>query len=243
MSLVSTVLGQSPPDSVFGLAVKGGVMMIPIAICSLVVVTVVLERLSLLRVRRVVPPLFERELQSALDTRGTAAGLALCDTDASPIARTLAAGLRSLDLGHDVVERQVAAAGDTEVHALRKWLRCLSVVAAVAPLLGLTGTIFGMIRAFQTVANSGESLGRAELLAGGIYEAMISTAAGLLVAIPTIVLYHYLSARIDRIARELDRVAVRFVQRYSLGVAVTPNRDDRISLDIASATPTPVAGG
>ena len=223
MLLADMTLAQSQPDSVFGLAVRGGVMMIPIAICSLIVVTVVLERLSVLRVRRIVPPTFEEELHRTINARGADAGEAMCDADGSPIARTIAAGLRSLPLGHDVVERQLASAGETEVHTLRKWLRSLSVIAAVAPLLGLTGTIFGMIRAFQTVASSGESLGKAELLAGGIYEAMISTAAGLLVAIPTIVLYHYLSARIERSARELDRVAVGFVQRYALGLpAATP---------------------
>ena len=79
-----------------------------------------------------------------------------------------------------------------------------------------------MIRAFQTVAISGDSLGKAELLAGGIYEAMITTAAGLLVAMPTIIFYHWLSSNVDRLARELDRMAVDFVERYVLERGATP---------------------
>ena len=99
-----------------------------------------------------------------------------------------------------------------------------------------------MIRAFQTVATSGESLGKAELLAGGIYEAMITTAAGLLVAIPTIIFYHWLASRVDRMARELDRIAVDFVERYVL----EPTHPVRVSLSSrngAVAEPKPVAAG
>lgn len=216
---------QAQPESVFGLAVKGGIMMIPIAICSLVVVTVVLERLSILRLSRIVPSGFEPGLESAISEGGAAAGAAYCASHPSPIARIIAAGVTKLSLGHDIVERHISAAGESEIYLLRKRLRGLSVVAAVAPLLGLTGTIFGMIKAFQTVAGSGDSLGKAELLAGGIYEAMISTAAGLLVAMPTIVLYHYLASRIDRVARELDRIAVGFVERHALhvfGISAAP---------------------
>ena len=210
------MLAQAEQDSVFGLAVKGGIMMIPIAICSLVVVAVVLERLSILRSSRVVPAGFERELDTAIEAGGPSAGADYCTSHESPVSRVITAGIRKLSLGHEIVERHISAAGESEVYLLRKRLRSLTVVAAVAPLLGLTGTIFGMIRAFQTVASSGDSLGRAELLAGGIYEAMISTAAGLLVAIPTVVFYHYLAARIDRLTRELDRVAVGFVERHAL---------------------------
>jgi biopolymer transport protein ExbB len=103
---------------------------------------------------------------------------------------------------------------------MRKRLRSLVVITALAPLLGLTGTIFGMIRAFQTVALSSEALGKAELLARGIYEAMITTAAGLLVAMPTLVLFHFLAGRVEQMAHELDRLAVGFVNRHLHGTQV-----------------------
>ena len=81
--------------------------------------------------------------------------------------------------------------------------------------MGLLGTIFGMIKAFQTVATSGEALGKTELLAEGIYQAMITTAAGLLVAIPVIIAYHLLCAKIDRLVEEMDRITLEFVEQYA----------------------------
>ncbi len=210
------LLAQNAPPSVFELATKGGVMMIPITLCSLVVVAVVLERLAVLRKPRVVPPGFEKKLHAAMETGGPADARQACTKHDSPAARVVAAGLDKLGHGPEIVEKHLTAQGEYELHLLRKRLRMLTVIAAIAPLLGLTGTIFGMIRAFQTVAMSGESLGKAELLAGGIYEAMITTAAGLLVAIPTIIFYHWLVSRVDGLARELDRIAVDFVERYVL---------------------------
>jgi biopolymer transport protein ExbB len=191
-------------------------MMVPIVLCSLVVVAVVLERLAVLRRPRVVPAGFEKKLHAAMQSGGVAEAKDVCTKDQSPAARVIAAGLDKLGHAPEVVEKHLAAQGEHELFVLRKRLRTLTVIAAIAPLLGLTGTIFGMIRAFQTIATSGESLGKAELLAGGIYEAMITTAAGLLVAIPTIIFYHWLTSRVDIIARELDRVAVDFVERYVL---------------------------
>ncbi len=216
------LLAQSGTPSVFELATKGGLMMIPIVLCSLVAVAVVLERLAVLRLPRVVPPEFEKNLHAAMESSGPAEARSVCTKYASPASRILAAGLDKLGHAREVVEKHLTAQGEHELYLLRKRLRALTVIAAIAPLLGLTGTIFGMIRAFQTIAMSGQSLGKAELLAGGIYEAMITTAAGLLVAIPTIIFYHWLTSRVDTIARELDRVAIDFVERYVLESAHTP---------------------
>ncbi len=232
-----SLIAQAAPETVFGLAIKGGIMMIPIVLCSLVVVAVVLERLSVLRDRRVIPPGFSGGLHEAM-RQGPDRGRSYCETSASPIGRVIAAGIGKLGYGHQFVEKSLASAGEHELALLRKRLRMLTVVAAVAPLLGLTGTIFGMIRAFQTVAVSGDSLGKAELLAGGIYEAMITTAAGLLVAMPTVVFYHYLAARVDRIARLMDRIAVGFVDRYALPNGHTP--DTIVERDASVDIETPV---
>ena len=226
---VMLVLAQAsaPPSlgSVFALAVKGGIMMIPIGVCSLLVVAIVVERSAVLRRGRVVPPAFVEGLKTAAEPGGPAAADAarsLCEEADHPASRVIAAGLAKLGHTAEVVEKHIAAAGENEVYAMRTRVRALSVIAALAPLLGLTGTIFGMIRAFATVAESGDNLGRAELLAGGIYEAMITTAAGLLVAMPTIVFYHWLSGRIERLTRELDALAVWFVERFVLEPGPAP---------------------
>lgn len=207
--------------SVLDLAFKGGPMMLPIGLCSLVVVAVVFERAGVLRRARVAPPGFRGRLARTLgEGRPGRAERAeaekLCRKDDHGAARVLLAGLGKLGHRHEVVEKHLAAAGEDEVYRMRRRLRALSVIAAIAPLLGLTGTIFGMIEAFQTVATSEEALGKAGRLAGGIYEAMITTAAGLLVAIPTLVCYHWLSGRVEALTRELDRLAVWFVETYVL---------------------------
>ena len=87
----------------------------------------------------------------------------------------------------------------------------LSLLYSVATLLGLLGTILGLIEAFQTVALSGEALGKTELLAKGIYEAMITTAAGLFVAIPTVIAYHWISSKIERLVGDMDRMTLEFL--------------------------------
>jgi len=211
-------------DSIWDFVVKGGPVMIPIALCSLIALAVVIERLVSLRRRRVIPPEFLPGLEEVLGRDGVDAGrrseaVQYCTENASPIAHVFAAGIKRLGQPIETLERHVQEAGQREVLKLRRYLRSLSVIASVAPLLGLLGTIMGMIEAFRTVASSGEALGRTELLAEGIYEAMITTASGLMVAIPVLMIFHWLSARIDAIVSEMDRMTVDFVESYALGMA------------------------
>jgi biopolymer transport protein ExbB len=222
IGMVAT-LGRGGPGaaievtSVWDFLIKGGIMMIPIGICSLVVVAVVVERLVVLRRSSVVPAGFERGVSKALDEGGRESAGTYCRRHDSPISRVIAAGLAHFGRPLQYVERHVSSAGEHEVFGLRRRLRVLSVITAVAPLMGLTGTIFGMIKAFQTVALSGEALGKTEMLAEGIYEAMITTAAGLLVAIPTLILYHWISGKIERLVREMDGICVRVAERIATG--------------------------
>jgi biopolymer transport protein ExbB len=203
-------------QSIWDFIVKGGLMMIPIGICSFIALTVVVERLISLRRGAVVPPAFLRELREALGQAPAdwERGLEHCRNTRSPLANVFAAGIRRLDRGPQRVEQAIQEAGEREALRLRKFLRVLSVIAAVAPLLGLLGTILGMIRAFQTVAASADALGKTEMLAGGIYEAMITTAAGLVVAIPTLVCFHWISGKVDGIVADMDRMTVEFLEEF-----------------------------
>lgn len=216
--------------SVLDFVQKGGIMMVPIIICSLVALAVVIERAAVLRRSRVIP----RSLEEAFDQlmlsgrKARQDALDLCRAHDSPAARILAAGVSKLGHRTEVVEKHMGAVGEQEVYQLRRRLRVLVVVTAVAPLLGLTGTILGMIKAFQTVALSGEALGKAELLAEGIYEAMITTAAGLIVAMPTLVLYHWLSGKVERLTRDLDVMAVTFVERHVLDPIESDEAPDHV---------------
>jgi biopolymer transport protein ExbB len=201
-------------QSVWDFIVKGGPMMVPIGLCSLIALTVIIERLVSLRRRRVIPPKLMSGLREVFrDPRGDREqGLNYCQADDSPLATVLATAIRRFGEPVELLERHIQESGQRAVVPLGKNLRVLSVIAAIAPLLGLLGTIFGMINAFQTVAASGEALGKTELLAEGIYEAMITTAAGLMVAIPVLLAYHWISARIESLVAEVDRVTVEFVE-------------------------------
>lgn len=229
-TLVLAAVGQNATDagglgsssaavqvqSIWDFAVKGGPMMIPIGLCSLIALTVIIERTISLRRGSIIPSSFLVGLKKILGNGDHDRNevLAYCSENNSPIARVFAAGIKKLGMSVELVEKHIQEAGQREVLKLRKYLRGLSVIASISPLLGLLGTIFGMITAFQTVATSAESLGKAELLAKGIYQAMITTAAGLMVAIPVLVAYHWITAKIDRLVAEMDHMTVDFVEEY-----------------------------
>lgn len=220
----STPRAGAPPEastSLWELVVKGGPMMVPIALASLVALAVVAERMAMLRRKHVIPAGFLDGLGRALESSGgdAKAGLDYCRGKPSPISRICAAGLARAGRPLELIEKRITEQGEQEILHLRKRLRVLSVIASVTPLLGLTGTIFGMIEAFQTVAFQGEALGRTEQLAGGIYEAMVTTAAGLLVAIPALIFYHMLASRIERLVAEMDRASISFVEEWLEGTA------------------------
>ncbi len=204
--------------SVADFVAKGGPVMIPIILCSLVALAVVAERLIALRRSRLVPPAFVPGLKAVLrdPVRDRGAAVEYCRNDPSPIAAVLTVAIKRLGEPIDLLERHVAEAGERQVQRLRIRLRLLAVIASVAPLLGLLGTITGMIKAFQTVATSAEALGKTEMLAEGIYEAMITTAAGLIVAIPVLLFHNWISATIERRITEIDQIASEFVEEYVL---------------------------
>jgi biopolymer transport protein ExbB len=200
-------------------------MMIPIGLCSLVAVTVIVERFISLRRANVIPAAFLPGLRTVLKAKpgDKDVAIAYCRKSKSPVASVFAAGLKKLNGSPELMEKHIQEAGEREVVKLRKNVRSLSVIASVSPLMGLLGTIFGMITAFQTVAVSGEALGKTEMLAEGIYQAMITTAAGLAVAIPVLICYHWISAKIDKLVSDIDYMTVEFMDEVAdgkLGAAV-----------------------
>ena len=211
----ATAAANVTVNSVWDFVLKGGFMMIPLGLCSFIAFALVAERLASLRRTRIIPTSFVPGLRDIVQARPNdrQALLAYCQQNSSPIGRVFASGFRRLGTAPlEVVERHVEEAGQREVLRMRRNLRALSVIAAVSPLLGLLGTILGMIDAFQTVATSGEALGKTELLADGIYAAMITTAAGLIVAIPVLICYHWLSARVERLVMEIDEATYEFIE-------------------------------
>ncbi|HRX50115.1 MAG TPA: MotA/TolQ/ExbB proton channel family protein [Candidatus Krumholzibacteria bacterium] len=184
---------------------SGNVMMIPLGLCSLVGLTVFLERLYALRRGRIVYP----EVAEAVATLDAGPDLgvakAILDRKPGPFSNIVRAGLDHADDDWTIVRDVLQEAGRQEAVRISRNLGVLETVAAVAPLLGLLGTVFGMIRVFSAVSSAG--LGDPELLSGGISEAMITTAAGLIIGIPTLVAYNWLRGRADAIIFELEQHA------------------------------------
>jgi biopolymer transport protein ExbB len=194
----------------YDLALQGGWLMIPIGICSVVSLAFIVERWIALSSHRLLPSRFEGELETAM-TQGPEKALELCEKERALIGRIFAAGLRRWHAPRADVERAIEDAGGREVTLLQRRLRPLMIVVALAPLLGLLGTVFGMIEAFQAMAAL-KARG-ADVLAGGIAKALITTAAGLLVAIPTQVAWYWLRGKVDRFGAAIEALFERTLAR------------------------------
>lgn len=197
-------------QTVWDMVIKGGWMMIPLGVCSLVALAIVVERMIITARARVAPPEFLGRVQGMRGSPRQA--LAAAKAERSPIGAVLAAVIASRGEERAQREKRAQDAGEREIIRLRERMRLLSSLPQVATMLGLLGTVFGMIRTFTVVAASGESLGKTEKLAQGIYEAWTATAAGLAVAIPTLVMYHVIMARIDAAARVMDETAQAWIE-------------------------------
>jgi biopolymer transport protein ExbB len=218
-----------PKLSVWALIMKGGPVMIPIGACSLVALAIIFERVVSLRRSKIIPAAFLPGIKGLLSNGDfdRSATLDYCRSQDSPIARIFAVGIRRLGEPIELLEKHVEESGQREVAKLRKYLRALAAIASISTLLGLLGTILGLIEAFQTVAASGEALGKTELLAGGIYEAMVTTAAGLCVAIPVIIAHQALCARVERLVTEMDETTLEFIESYAERPAASPRESSK----------------
>jgi biopolymer transport protein ExbB len=204
---------------------SGGILMLPLLACSFALVVFGIERAVSLRTGRVVPRLFTERLIGRLEAGDIPRGEALdaCEADGSPAARVFAAVVRRW--GRPAVEIEQAAidACERELNHLRRYRRIFTGVATIAPLFGLLGTVLGLIRAFNDVAGAG-AMGRPDLLARGFGEALVTTAMGLLVAIPAMVLHWYFTSRVDRLAMRLDETCQRVIDEVSHEALGAPQR-------------------
>lgn len=194
----------------------GGPTVWPIMAASFVLVLVVLERFYSLRKRRVVPGPFidcylSQIAEGALE-RGSA--LDLCDENPSPMAEVFAAGTKKWGKPAVEVEQAVLDEGERVAAQLRRYLRVISGVSQITPLLGLLGTVWGMIEAFNAIS-ANDAMGKSALLAGGISSALLSTAAGLIVAIPAMTLYLYFAGRVEMLVSEIDYYGQQLVSLIS----------------------------
>jgi biopolymer transport protein ExbB len=194
----------------------GGVLMYPILLCSIVSMVFLFERTISLRRGRIIPdPFVKRFLHQLREGQlDREQALALCEENSSPLATVFAAAVKKWGRPAVEVEQAVIDSGERVTNDLRRYLRVFNGVATISPLLGLLGTVFGMIAAFNAIATS-KALGRPELLASGISEALLTTAFGLTVAIPALLFYWIFVSLVDRRIIEIDALGQELVALIS----------------------------
>jgi biopolymer transport protein ExbB len=194
----------------------GGPVMYPIAICSFLLVIFVCERFISLRRGTVIPRpfvtrIFEQLREGQLDREQA---IALCEKNGSPVALVLMGGFKKWGRTAVEVEQSVLDSGERVANSLRKYIRLFNGISQVAPLLGLLGTVMGMISSFNAISTSQES-GQREMMASGIAEALITTAAGMLIAIPALLAYLHFVSRVDQLVSEIDSHGQKLVEMVS----------------------------
>ncbi|MFJ3263833.1 MotA/TolQ/ExbB proton channel family protein [Pseudomonas sp. NY15437] len=188
----------------------GGWMMLPILLSSVAAMAIVAERLWTLRLSRVAPPQLLGQVWKQIKDKKMNSQ-ALKDLRASsPLGEILAAGLANSKHGREIMKECIEEAASRVIHELERYLNALGTIAAMAPLLGLLGTVFGMIQIFS--AFMGDGMANAPMLAGGISKALITTAAGLIVAIPSVFFHRYLLRRVDELVIAMEQEAIKLVE-------------------------------
>lgn len=193
----------------FELVVAGGWLMLPIVLCSIIVLGICIEKYLALNPQKIAPQHLLAQVWGWLKNNQMNPSRLAELRSTSPLGLILAAGLSNSRHGRDVMKESIEEAASKVIHDLERYLNPLGTIAAVAPLLGLLGTVIGMIKVFNEIMIAGT--GNAGVLAGGISEALITTAAGLTVAIPALIMHRYYVRRIDSIVVTLEQEAVKLV--------------------------------
>ena len=199
---------------------RAGFIAWPLLIASVSGVAVILERLWSTQRDRVLPRNLDLQVSELVRAGKLEEAIAVCRRDDSPLARILVAGLRKIRSQRDGVSREelievLELTGKRELSALQRYVGILGTIAAIAPLLGLLGTVLGMIRTFAVIEVNG--IGNPQLLAGGISEALTATAAGICIAVPAVVFYRLFLSRARALGLELEEavhaILFEFAQR------------------------------
>jgi biopolymer transport protein ExbB len=224
-ALPDTAQASAPPaaetQSVLDILLLGGWVMIPILVLSLLTVYLFVERLLTLRRAQADPEAITARVKQYMRSGDKQGAIAFCQERDTPITRILKQGLERLGRPIAEIQDAVQAAGKYEAFELERRTNLLASIAGIAPLLGFLGTVLGMIRAFQEIQNLQGNV-NPSVLAGGIWEALITTAAGLVVGILALFFYNYLLARIRRLINDMERSATNFID--VLQEPVAPSR-------------------
>jgi len=195
---------------VFELLKAGGILMVPIVACSILALAIILERFWSLRVSKVAPSQSVTELWRWIKKKELNSKKLKALQASSPLGQVLAGGLMNAKHGRDIMKESIEQEASQVIHQLERFLNPLGTIATITPLLGLLGTVIGMIKVFAEIQLAG--VGNAGNLAGGISEALITTAAGLSVAIPALIAHRYFIRRVDELVVNMEQEAIKLVE-------------------------------
>ncbi len=190
--------------------IKGGVFIYPIIICSIISLTIFMEKIWSLKRNRVIPATFLDTIERLLKKEDIAEALKLCGENSSSISRIFSAGIKNYGKRREIIKERIEEVGRREAVVLGRYVEALATIASVSTLLGLLGTIAGMIKIFSVI--SLQSVVNPSTLAGGISEALYTTAAGLTVATPTLIFYRYLSSKSNSLIVEMEECSAQMVE-------------------------------
>ena len=193
----------------FELIKAGGWVMWPLILCSIAALAIIGERLWSLQRKNVIPPALLTQVQQWLDRKELDESRLTLLRESSPLGRVLATGLVNRKHDHAVLKEAIEDAGRHVVPELERYINALGTIAAISPFLGLLGTVLGMIQMFAGIGSHG--LGDTSIVARGISQALVATAAGIVVAIPSLMAYRYLRARVDALLVEMEQEAIKLI--------------------------------
>ncbi|GIK21264.1 MAG: MotA/TolQ/ExbB proton channel family protein [Ignavibacteriota bacterium] len=217
--------------NLFDIFLKGGLIMWPILLSSIIGLAVSIDRFLMLRKAKINVPAFMVRIRGFIKKKDISGAISYCIEEKSPVANIVRKGLNKYKYGHDRVKDAIENAGSQEVSKLEKGLSVLASVAGIAPLLGFLGTVTGMIQAFMTIEELAGAANPSDL-AGGIWEALITTAFGLIIGIPALALYNYFLGAVKKLVGEMETVAndvIDVIQDESKGDS---DSDDEVEMEL-----------
>jgi biopolymer transport protein ExbB len=215
----------------FSIFLKGGMIMWFILACSIIGLTVIIDRYIVIRKARINVPAFMVRIRGMLKKKDISGAISYCMEEKSPVANIIRKGLTKYKLGHERVKEAIENAGRQEISKLEKGLAVLASISGIAPLLGFLGTVTGMISAFMTIEDLAGSANPSDL-AGGIWEALLTTAFGLMVGIPALAFYNYFLGAVKKLVGDMETVANDVVDIIQDSAASQSEFEEEIEIDI-----------
>ena len=223
--------------SLLSVVTKGGILMYPIFICSIIVFAVAIERYVTYKKLNINIPKFMMNIRHPLNNRDFLAAINECNLVNGPVASVVRAGLEKAKSGRERVREAMETAGNNETYHLEKNMNILATLGSITPLIGFLGTVTGMIKAFMKIQQLSGNV-NADVLAGGIWEAMVTTAAGLTVGIPTMIIYNYFVHRVREFIFQMESTADEVID--IIGTAhIEKNKEPDLKPEVSPHKPSP----